>query len=333
VLAVHRQKQLKAARQAIQEAQDIWRALGNIPRLLETYDMQEFILFIAGDHEGVLGAASEALRLSRSIGNRSYQGNALRFSGEIQSIQGQFGQALANLNAAMALSEEVGNPFSKQADYSSLQSLNLYAGALDQAEGWADKLYTLRESVMPVFRTFFLTGIARVKIACGKLDQARAILDQLLEGFDWNAAWSHTITSMAIADGYLQLALGRPELVFTRWQEQVRQFRAAGFHQDLARELWLRGKAHLALGDIDQAKDALLESRAVAEETGERTILWQILTTLSELEEGCGDREAANKHNDQAREVIETIAAHAGELRDTFLAQPAVAAVLAEQQA
>jgi tetratricopeptide (TPR) repeat protein len=224
----------------------------------------------------------------------------------------------------------VTNPFSKQTPYGLLQSLYLYAGALDQAEGWADRLYALRESMMPVFQTSLLSGIARVKIACGKLDQARAILDQMLEEFNWNSSWSHTITLIAIADGYLQLALGKPERVFTRWQDQVQQFRAAGFHRDLATEMWLRGKVHLALEHVDQAKNALLEARTVAEGKGERTILWQILATLSELEEGCGDREAAKKLNDQAREVIETIAENAGELRDAFLAQPAVARILSE---
>jgi hypothetical protein len=172
-----------------------------------------------------------------------------------------------------------------------------------------------------------------VKIACGKLDQASVILDQLLEEFNWNSSWSHEITSIAIADGYLQLALGKPERVSTRWQDQVRQFRAAGFHQDLATEMWPRGKARLALEDVDQAKEALLEARAVAEGKGDCTILWQILATLSELEEGCGDKEAAKKLRSQAREVIEYIAENAGELRDAFLAQPAVAAILAERQA
>jgi tetratricopeptide (TPR) repeat protein len=46
------QRQLEAALQAVQEAADIWRALGNIPRLLETYGAQEMILFSAvGDHQ------------------------------------------------------------------------------------------------------------------------------------------------------------------------------------------------------------------------------------------------------------------------------------------
>jgi uncharacterized protein YjaG (DUF416 family) len=56
----------------------------------------------------------------------------------------------------------------------------------------------------------------------------------------------------------------------------------------------------------------------------ERAILWQILATLSDLEQACGDVEVAKKLRDHAREVIDDIAAHAGEIRDVFLGQPAV---------
>jgi ATP/maltotriose-dependent transcriptional regulator MalT len=97
--------------------------------------------------------------------------------------------------------------------------------------------------------------------------------------------------------------------------------------------LWLRGTARLALGDVDQARSALLEAKEIAQVKSERTILWQILVTLAEMEQERGDRGAAKAFQDQAREVIDYIAEHAGELRDSFLAQPEVAAVLAARQA
>jgi hypothetical protein len=97
--------------------------------------------------------------------------------------------------------------------------------------------------------------------------------------------------------------------------------------------LWLRGKARLALEDIEQAKDTLLKARAVAEGKGERTILWQILATLAGLEDKYGEEAEAEKLKYQARNVIYYIADHASDaedLRATFLAQPAVKQVLSE---
>ena len=129
---------------------------------------------------------------------------------------------------------------------------------------------------------------------------------------------------------YLQLALGKPERIFASLQEQVRKFRQAGFRYSLAEELWLRGKAWLALDKLEQAREALVSAKAVAEENGERTFLWQILATLSELESISGKQSEAEKLREQALEVIDYIAEHAGsdELRDSFLAQPDVARLL-----
>ena len=324
------QMQLKAARKANGEAQVIWRTLGNLPMLAESYTMGLFLHFFEGKHTELLAAATEALHLSRSIGSRLHQGNALRFMAEVHSIQGRFGETLANLQASLALSEESGHAYSKQTDYRFLATFYLLAGALDQAEQWADTLFALRESIIPTFQAFFLASIARVKIACGKFLEGEAILDQVLEEFDWQAPWSHSVIPIFIADMYLQLALGKPERIFASLQEQVRKFRQAGFRYSLAEELWLRGKAWLALDKLEQAREALVSAKAVAEENGERTFLWQILATLSELESISGKQSEAEKLREQALEVIDYIAEHAGsdELRDSFLAQPDVARLL-----
>ena len=67
-----------------------------------------------------------------------------------------------------------------------------------------------------------------------------------------------------------------------------------------------------------------LKAREMAEDTSERTILWQILVSLANVEEACDDAETAESLHNQAREVVRYIVEHAGELRETFLAQPKV---------
>ena len=96
----------------------------------------------------------------------------------------------------------------------------------------------------------------------------------------------------------------------------------------MAEEYWLRGRADLALGQYEAARAALLKAREAAGAQEERAILWKILATGSELERACGDKAAADELREQARVIVEDIAAHAGELRDAFLAQPAVAELL-----
>ena len=107
--------------------------------------------------------------------------------------------------------------------------------------------------------------------------------------------------------------------------------RQAGFRHYLAEELWLRGRVRLALGEIETARELLLEAKTTAEEKEERLYLWQILATLGDLEESLGNAAEAEEWRMQAREVIDYIAGHAGDeedLRAAFLAQPEVVRIL-----
>jgi hypothetical protein len=124
--------------------------------------------------------------------------------------------------------------------------------------------------------------------------------------------------------------LGQPENLFAGLEERIQPYREAGFGRLLADEHWLRGRAALALGQYDAARESLLKAKGAAEAQEERAILWQILVTMSELEQACGDMAAADKFHDQARAVVDDIAAHAGDMRDVFLGQSAVAQLLGE---
>jgi hypothetical protein len=85
------------------------------------------------------------------------------------------------------------------------------------------------------------------------------------------------------------------------------------------------------LGEIEAAKEILLEAEKIAEEQEERIFLWQILATLGDLEELRGDATEAEKWREQACDIIHYIADRAGDeedLRATFLAQPEVVRIL-----
>ena len=326
------QKQLGAALEANREAEAVWRELGNLPKLAETYEMRQFLYLLANELEEQLATSSELHRLGRSTGNLMSQGNALAMMGDVHRLQGRFGEALTAIRAAMALSDISGHPLWKQSEFYFRMDLYLAAGAMDQAEHMADQLYALQASLMPIFQSAFFNRIARVKIACGKLGEGKAILDRALELCSTGNIWSHYIIWIAITDAYLQLALGKPERAFNRLEERVQSYRQAGFRFNLAEELWLRGRVSLALGEVEAAKEILLEAKTVAEEKEERLFLWQILATLSENERMSGNEAEAEKLRGQACEIINYIADQAGDeedLRAAFLDQPEVERVLA----
>jgi tetratricopeptide (TPR) repeat protein len=149
-------------------------------------------------------------------------------------------------------------------------------------------------------------------------------LDQAFERFNWVGSGSILIAALSVADGYLQLALGNPQATLDRMKDVIGRLHAGDSKLNLAESLWLEGRAWLAMGQIDRAKESLLEAKEVAEAIGERSSLWQILVELANLTAKEGDEETADSLRQQAREIIQYIAEQAGELRETFLARPEV---------
>ncbi|MEJ2706234.1 MAG: AAA family ATPase [Anaerolineales bacterium] len=319
------QKKLEQARKEFREAQSIWRELGNLQKLAEASRFMLIIHSMAGDHRSTLIDAPKLSELGASIGSRLDEVEALAWLALAHTRQGRFGQALDYINQYGAYAESLGHPNEKHGHQLWRVTFYLAVGALDEAERWADKLYSERETIPPNFITTYFVEVARTKIARGKLEEGRAILDDLVATLPLDTAWSYSIIDIAIGYGEFHLALGQPENLFAGLEERMQPYRQAGFGRLLADEHWLRGRADLALGQVDEARESLLKAKGAAEAQEERAILWKILVTLSELEQACDKTDSAKKLRDQAREMVNDIAAHAGEMRDVFLSQPAVA--------
>jgi DNA-binding SARP family transcriptional activator/predicted ATPase len=324
------QKQLEQAREELAEAQSIWRELGNLQKLAEAYRLMLILHSLIGDHRGILVDAPKLSELGASIGSRLDEVEPLYWLTTVQIRQGRFEQALENLEQIRIYVETIGHLKEKHDHQYARTMFYRAVGSPEEAERWADELYAERETVPPNFITPYFVEVARTKIALGKLDEGRAILDELLTALPYDAIWSYNIVDIALEYGRIHLALGQPENLFAGLEERIQPYREAGFGRLLADEHWLRGRAALALGQYDAARESLLKAKGAAEAQEERAILWQILVTMSELEQACGDMAAADKFHDQARAVVDDIAAHAGDMRDVFLGQSAVAQLLGE---
>lgn len=322
------QNQIEQAREAIREAQSIWRELGNLPKLAEATRYKGIIHYGIGDHRGTLAEALDLAELGAAIGSRVDEGQGWTHMALVYARQGRFGEALACTEKVGVLSKATGHANEEHGHQKVRIELYLAAGALAEAEHWAESLYAQRENIMPMLIHSYLTEAAQAKIIYGKLAEGEAILDELLSSLQGDTAASFAVIDMAVAYGHLNLALGKPEALFAGLEERVRPFREAGFNAQLADEYWLRGQAEMALSHYEAARKSLLKARDAAGAQEERAVLWQILVTLSELEEARGERDAAKEFRDEAREVVSYIAEHAGELRTAFLSQLAVAQLL-----
>ena len=99
------------------------------------------------------------------------------------------------------------------------------------------------------------------------------------------------------------------------------------FVDDRAQMQPLGGQQRKALGQVEAARESLLEARDIATATGSRATLWPILAALSALEP---DPTAAQQLHRQAQEIVESIASFisAADLRASFLNLPQVQALV-----
>lgn len=321
-------KELEEARAALTEAQAIWRKLGNLLRLGEAYRFMMIVDIIAGDYRRMLAHAPELAELAARTGGRQDQLAAYLGLANGHGRQGRFGQALDFVEQSGSLAADIGYPNEEHSHMIARIGLYRAAGAHEEAERWADRLYAEHETIMPTLYHYYLTDAARAKIAAGKLDEGRAYLDDLRSTMPENLPGSHNITALAVAYGELRLAQGIVEDLFDGLEQKARPYREAGFNDLVAEEYWLRGRAAMAMGQCDAARAALLEARMAAEAQEERAVLWQILLSLADVEEACGNADTAGRFRDEARQVVGYIVEHAGELREVFLARPDVARLL-----
>ena len=324
------QKKLKQARVELVEAQSIWRELGNLQKLAEAYRFLLLINHQAGDHRNMLIDTKKLSELGASIDSRLDEIEALAWQGFTHIRQGRFSQALNYIDQYGIYAETLGHSNERHGHQWGRMKFYLAVGALEEAERWADELSTERETILPNFIANYFVEVVRVKIALGKMDESRAILDELLPNLPDDAPFSYNIIDIALGYGEINLAEGQPEALFAGLDERVRPYREAGFGYLLADEHWLRGRAALALGKYDTARESLLKAKEAAEAQEERAILWKILVTMSDVENASSNVATADNFRHQARIVIEDIAEHAGKMRDVFLNQPEVIQLLAE---
>lgn len=142
---------------------------------------------MAGDQKSMLVDAPELSELGASIGSRLDEVEALFWLAQVYIRQGRFGEALGCLDQYGAFAESLGHTNEMHGHQWMRILFYLAVGALGKAESWADTLSSQRESLLPNYITNFFVEIARVKIACGKLDEGRAILDDLLATLPYDA--------------------------------------------------------------------------------------------------------------------------------------------------
>ena len=310
-----------------EEAGQLWQELGNLPMLTDNLGTLALGYYMIGQFDKAIAMAQEALRLSESISNLWGQAFSRFAAGPAYLEQGELGQAIEDMKEAITLGEKanfkgpelllrpwIASIYGLLGDVQ--QGLEYAQLSLDHAHEW------------PGARPFALAALASVHLAGGSPSEATAAIEDAYQEFDPDQAGplAEFNSFIRLIEGEVRLANQEYEGALAVADRTITTMDALGARFVLPYARRLKGQALMGLGRISEAREVLGEARTEAETMGPRRALLPILSAFTQLELQDGNPAEAANLRQQAWEVVEYIADHAGtpELRASFLSSPQV---------
>jgi class 3 adenylate cyclase/tetratricopeptide (TPR) repeat protein len=321
-------------RQALEESRILWTELGNLPMLADTIARSSMAYMAAGEYPRAIAASEEAFRIAEQGKNAEGQALSHNHIGDAHFDLGHIDTALSVMQRSISLAEPLGSIAVLTGTRGDLGWVYGYLGEFERGMELAGQGLQYAAATFSPIRVWPGFAMMRLLLQQGDLVAAEALQKELGDfrevkvqiGFlvpGWVGMGLVSI-ELAIAQGdFARAIMDADDLLDLMRKGEIRIWRSDA--------LMLKALALRAVDAGEQARQALEEARQEAESLSSRRILWRILSTQSAWEREAGRGEQANRLDLRAAETIAYIAEHISQpdLRQSFLTQPAVAAVLA----
>lgn len=315
--------------QALEEAQNLWHELGNLPLLSNCIVYIGYVYYFMGRYEAALQKTNEAYRISQSINNSWGMSYSRGTSAFVQLELGNAYQVKTLSGEAMRMIEQSGFAVLKPITLITLAKLHFEMGAIEEAHQLAVEGMKEVENEFQFWLPVALGVLAEIQIQMGVLAAAEETIgrarkiSQMSGAFMQIAFTSMAESKLALSKEQYQAALEISE----KFYKMLMKLNGGAY---MPYALYDMGRALLALGRTAEAEGAFSEGSQVAEEQHSRFGWWRCLAALAEVSSKRGGEAEAQAYREQARGVIEFIAEHAGSeaLRKSFLSLPKVQGVM-----
>jgi class 3 adenylate cyclase/tetratricopeptide (TPR) repeat protein len=315
----------------LDEVRAIWHELDNQPMLADSTTMTGFSLLMIGDYKSALETFEELERLSQAINNTWNLNSSKLFIGMSALQVGEIDRGITYANKAIELGEQLGLHANVLLAKAMLAGVYSLFGKCDDAMELALDAYQRREEAPDFERPLILGLVCAAYVRCQAFSQAEEVLESLSEyerssGNDWFAAF------IIGAEAELALSKDRPEDVLESIEPHIPRLKESGIHSTLPYLLFLRGQAHLALGNHLVARSSFEQALEESEGTGEQLWRWEILRSLVEMA-SANDSDENSELDEWREKAAETIAFIAENIRDAdfrrdFLLRPGVSTLV-----
>jgi tetratricopeptide (TPR) repeat protein len=319
---------------ALAIGREISREFGNLPALCENLTRTAISHLTIGSYDAALSTMDEAYRLAEAASSADFRALAHAFACIIHLDRGDPGLAVEIGQAAITWGESSSNVTVLIGTRSEIARAYLLLGDLDLAMDLARQALDIASTRFGLLIAWPQAALIRLHIQRGELAEAEAIQASADDYHDLQRRLCFMVplwSNMGLAKVELTLAQQQFEKAAGEAAELIQLLETSGIKVLLPEARLRLAEALLAQNRLPEAQLVLEAARREAEALGSRRLLWPILAALAEIAALIGTPENAAAFRGEAREIVDTIAAHApsDHLRESFLATAGVRALLA----
>jgi len=264
----------------------------------------------------------EALKIAREIDSPPGKAWALWALSLLNSVQGQFGQALEAAQSGLCVASSIGHREWETGNRYALGVVYSQLFALEEARRQLKQALTLAGGLQSQHWIYVTTGSLAAACCLGDdLSQAQAYLETVITP----QTPMDTLAKRYCWARQAELALfqGDPALTIEIVDRLIASATGLSPKRAITFLWWLKGKALAAKGQPAEASTLLLAAIENAQTTGEYFLLWRLYASLGRLFRMVGHEAEAEKAFTESRALIEEMAATIpdGPLKENFRQQ------------
>lgn len=292
------------ARAALAEARTLWRDLEILPMLADNLNNSGILEYIWGDYANAKRFSDEALVVSERIGSLWGQMLARTFRGVLEGEDGDYGAALSQLEMAYDLAQRTGSAILLIAA-TNLALAYTSVGEIERA--FAIIQIADHDIEIPLYRTPAKAALAYLCFLHGQVERAQTILRAAHPTQQVEMEFSYL--PGIIAEGEIGLALGRAEAVAEYMGAVTSNLMTFGISNFVADAELYRARALIVCNRFEEARAAFARGEEFARQLPSRRVLWQIYAHWANFERTQQNFARAETLHQQARALIDSIAA------------------------